>query len=177
MPVLSTEWGAVGHWEVRKTTWGAPVEENSTDKAANYLKSYEVAIASDPDHVLGSYVFLWGQKQERTPTWYGMFLADGKKTEAIDTMHYIWTGAWPENRSPQIEVMQLDSRTSAEDIILSAGGSYDALLTARDPDGDTLTYHWEGLRESEATQDGVTKRTCPSRSAGCWTGPTHRPSI
>jgi hypothetical protein len=165
-PYMVTEWGAVGHWEVRKTTWGAPVEQNSTDKAANYLKSYEVAIASDPDHVLGSYVFLWGQKQERTPTWYGMFLADGKKTEAIDTMHYIWTGAWPENRSPQIEVMQLDSRTSAEDIILSAGGSYDALLTARDPDGDTLTYHWEVLRESEATQDGGDKEDVPESIGG-----------
>ncbi len=91
-PFLVTEWGAVGHWEVAKTSWGAPIEQNSSEKAANYLKSYQVAIASNPDHVLGSYVFFWDQKQERTPTWYGMFLADGSETETIDVMHYIWTG-------------------------------------------------------------------------------------
>ncbi|MFC1690430.1 glycoside hydrolase family 2 TIM barrel-domain containing protein [Pseudomonadota bacterium] len=160
-PYMVTEWGAIGHWEVRKTAWGAPVEQNSSEKAANYLKSYQVAIASDPDHVLGSYVFLWGQKQERTPTWYGMFLADGTETETIDTMHYIWTGAWPDNRSPQIDVLRLDSRTSAEDIVLKAGGSYDAEVITQDPDGDNLSYRWEVLRESEATQDGGDKEEIP----------------
>jgi hypothetical protein len=165
-PYMVTEWGAIGHWEVRKTAWGAPVEQNSSKKAANYLNSFKTAIASDPDHVLGSYVFLWGQKQERTPTWYGMFLQDGTETETIDTMHYIWTGSWPDNRSPQIDSTRLDSRTSAEDIVLKAGASYSAAVAASDPDGDPLMYHWEVLQESKATQEGGDREEVPEAISG-----------
>jgi hypothetical protein len=160
-PYFVTEWGAIGHWEVRKTAWGAPVEQNSSDKAANYLKSYQVAIASNPQQVMGSYVFLWGQKQERTPTWYGMFLEDGTETETIDVMHYIWTGAWPDNRSPQIVNMFFDSKTSAQDIVVEANGRYEATVAARDPDDDQLRYRWEIMAESEATQEGGDREERP----------------
>ena len=88
-PYMVTEWGATGHWEVPKTSWGAPIEENSTLKAANYLKRYKAAIEADSLKCVGSYVFLWGQKQERTPTWYGVILEDGKETESVDVMHYL----------------------------------------------------------------------------------------
>jgi hypothetical protein len=160
-PYFVTEWGAIGHWEVRKTAWGAPVEQNSSDKAANYLKSYQVAIASNPQQVMGSYVFLWGQKQERTPTWYGMFLEDGTETETIDVMHYIWTGAWPDNRSPQIVNMFFDSKTSAQDIVVEANSRYEATVAARDPDDDQLRYRWEIMAESEATQEGGDREERP----------------
>jgi len=165
-PYMVTEWGAVGHWEVRKTAWGAPVEQNSSDKAANYLKSYEIAIASDPGRVIGSYVFLWGQKQERTPTWYGMFLEDGSETEAVDVMHYIWKGSWPENRSPRIEIMLLDARTSERDIVLDPGSRYAAKVIASDPDADPLDYRWEIMTESKATQEGGDKEDVPEKLPG-----------
>jgi len=165
-PYFVTEWGSIGHWEVRKTAWGAPVEQNSTDKAANYMQSYKVAIASNPDQVIGSYVFLWGQKQERTPTWYGMFLQDGSKTEAIDVMHYIWNDNWPDNRAPQIKSFKLDSKTTAKDVRLEANGVYKAKVKARDPDGDQLQYHWEVLRESKATQEGGDREDVPLAITG-----------
>ena len=44
---IVTEWGATGHWEVPKTDWGAPIEENSTLKASNYLKRYQGGIKAD----------------------------------------------------------------------------------------------------------------------------------
>jgi SAM-dependent methyltransferase len=153
-PYMVTEWGAIGHWEVPKTAWGAPIEQNSSQKAANYLNSYRIAIASDPNRLIGSYVFLWGQKQERTPTWYGMFLEDGTETETVDTMQYIWTGSWPENRSPRIAGMWLDSRSAHQDVTLTAGSSYEARVDASDPDEDALRYRWEVMRESDATQTG-----------------------
>ena len=153
-PYMVTEWGAVGHWEVPKTSWGAPIEQNSSDKAANYLKSYQTAIASNPNQLLGSYVFLWGQKQERTPTWYGMFLEDGTETETIDVMQYIWTGFWPENRSPKISGMLLDSGNAHQNVTLEAGMKYEAGVEASDPDGDSLRYGWEVMHESETTKTG-----------------------
>lgn len=153
-PYMVTEWGAVGHWEVPKTSWGAPIEQNSSEKAANYLKSYQTAIESDDRYLLGSFVFLWGQKQERTPTWYGMFLEDGTETEAIDVMEFVWTGAWPENRSPQIQSMTLDARRAEQDIKLAPGSTYTATVKAKDPDDDTLSYRWEVMQESNATQTG-----------------------
>jgi len=163
---MVTEWGSIGHWEVRKTPWGAPVEPNSSEKAANYLKSYQLAIASDPDQVLGSYVFYWGQKQERTPTWYGMFLEDGSKTETIDVISQIWTGEWPANRSPQIKKFLLDSRTSSKNVEIKAGKTYKASVDAYDPDGDELQYSWEIKHESQATQEGGDPEETPETVNG-----------
>jgi hypothetical protein len=160
-PYMVTEWGTKGHWEVEKTSWGAPIESNSSEKAAHYLKIYQTVIAARPDRIIGSYAFLWGQKQERTPTWYGMFLADGSETEAIDVMHYIWNGEWPHNRAPAIDSMTLDSKTSHDNVKLSAGEQYDVRLIASDPDGDSLEYRWEMMRESEATEEGGDKEEIP----------------
>jgi hypothetical protein len=160
-PYMVTEWGAIGHWEVAKTRWGAPIEQNSSDKAANYRKSHEIAIAPYPDQVIGSYVFLWGQKQERTPTWYGMLLEDGSKTETIDVMHHVWTGSWPENRAPQVRGMTLDSRDAGDNITLEAGESYAAQVSASDPESDPLEFSWVVMEESRATQTGGDREDVP----------------
>ena len=153
-PLLITEWGSIGHWEVAKTSWGAPIEQNSTEKAEHYLECYNTAIASNRNQIMGSYVFLWGQKQERTPTWYSMFLPGGSETESIDVMHYIWKGTWPDNRSPSIKNMRLNYKAAGKKIELKAGRQYKARVKASDPDGDELTYQWEVRCESEATSEG-----------------------
>lgn len=165
-PYFVTEWGAIGHWEVAKTSWGAPIEQTSSEKAESYLRAFNTAIASDPEHMIGSYVFLWGQKQERTPTWYGMFLADGTETAAIDVMHYIWSGAWPDNRAPRVESLLLDSRTARQNVVIDAGQQYDARVAAADPDGDALDFRWEIMRESTATQSGGDREKIPETLPG-----------
>ena len=125
-PYLVTEWGATGHWEVNKTDWGAPIEDDSTLKADLYLKRFEAGIASDHTQCVGSYVFLWGQKQERTPTWFGLFLKSGEETAAVDTMHYLWKGAWPAERSPRLDGAWLDGKTSRQSIHLKSSQAYSA---------------------------------------------------
>ncbi len=153
-PYVVSEWGATGHWEVPQTAWGAPIEENSTVKAANYLERYTSVIASHKDQCLGSYVFLWGQKQERTPTWYGLFLEDGRETECVDVMHYIWNGKWPQNRAPGIKTLLLDGKSADEDVTLRSGKKYTAEMVLDLEKDAYLSYTWEVLRESEDLQEG-----------------------
>lgn len=151
---MVTEWGATGHWEVPKTKWGAPIEENSTVKAANYLNRYKGGIESDSTQCVGSYVFLWGQKQERTPTWYGIFLENGNETESVDVMHYLWNNSWPKNRTPQIELFQINGKTAYENVTLEAGEIADASAVVKDFENDEIQFTWEILPESKDLQDG-----------------------
>jgi hypothetical protein len=158
---MVTEWGATGHWEVPKTEWGAPIEENSTLKAANYLKRYEKGIKSDPNQCIGSYVFLWGNKQERTPTWYGVFLENGDETESVDVMHYIWNGEWPANRTPQIVSYTIDQKTATDNVTLTANKKYNAFIEINDVENDTIQYSWEILPESTDLAHGGDYETRP----------------
>ncbi len=146
-PYVVSEWGATGHWEVAKTAWGSPIEQNSHEKATAYLERYQKVILDNPAQCLGSFVFLWGQKQERTPTWYGMFLEGGENTESVDVMQYAWTGKWPDNRSPVLESFMLNGKTAYGNIYLKPGEAFDAVAGISDPDGDSLIYKWEIIPE------------------------------
>jgi len=153
-PYLVTEWGATGHWEVGKTAWGAPLENDSTAKANNYQKRFEQVIQADAKQCLGSYVFLWGHKQERTPTWYGMFLDSGEETAAVDVMQYVWTGHWPATRSPQLGGAWLGGKTARQNIHLIAGQTYPAKVQVSDEDNNPLSFVWEVMPESTDLKTG-----------------------
>lgn len=165
-PYIVTEWGATGHWEVGQTSWGAPIEDDSTTKADLYHKRYEIAIASDTNCCLGSYVFLWGQKQERTPTWYGMFLKTGEETETVDVMQDLWTGRWPDARSPKIEGCWLAGKTAHDNVHLSPGRSYPARVLAQPLDPSPLTYSWVVMPESAAKTAGGDFESQPEQLPG-----------
>ncbi len=170
-PYMITEWGATGHWEVPTTPWGAPIENNSSVKADLYRARYETAIASDSTQILGSYVFLWGQKQERTPTWYGLFLPTGEETETVDVMEYLWTGAWPANRSPRLDAIALDGRTATDGIRLRPGQRVPARVASTDPDGDALRYAWEVREEQTDLSEGGDDESVPSLLPGAVDAP------
>ncbi len=154
MPLMVTEWGTIGHWEVPATPWGAPIEPNSSAKARLYQQGYEQVLAPLSGQVIGNYAFLWGQKQERTPTWYGLFTADGRRTEAVDVLHRIWTGKWPSNRAPQIRRLLLDGKQAEHPVRLLPSRTYAALVEAADVDEDALRFDWYLMRESRAMQSG-----------------------
>ncbi|MEQ8359273.1 MAG: glycoside hydrolase family 2 TIM barrel-domain containing protein [Cytophagales bacterium] len=169
-PLMVTEWGATGYWEVPKTSWGAPIENNSSIKADFYLQRYRKSIEAQSDLVIGSFVFLWGQKQERTPTWFGMFLPDGNESESIDVMHFVWKGEWPENRSPRLEDFTLESERAEDNIELKPDGSYSALVKVSDPDNDSLSYHWEIMNESQSRATGGDAEIVPEAIKGLFSG-------
>jgi len=153
-PYIITEWGPNGHWEVPKTAWGVPVEQSSSEKAAYYQERYEQGIAADPDKCLGSYVFLWGQKQETTSTWYGVFLEDGTETEVVDVLEYEWTGKWPANRSPHIASLKINDGAALDNVYVKPGQTCTVVAAVTDPDGDELKYAWELVPESTDIRSG-----------------------
>lgn len=153
-PYMVTEWGPTGHWEGLETEWKRPIEETSSEKATVYKSRYEYSVEKDRDKCLGSYVFLWGQKQERTPTWYGLFTEKGEESEVIDVMQYLWTGNWPANRAPHIYSLQLDGKKATQNVYVQPGGNYSVLAVANDPDMDKLTYRWELLTEPTKVGEG-----------------------
>ena len=153
-PYFITEWGAIGHWEVGKTSWGAPLEQTSSEKAATYQRGYSTVIEPAAGQNIGDYVFLWGWKQEKTPTWYGIFTQTGEATEVMDVLQHIWTGSWPENRAPQIKPIRLNGKSAEQNVKLKPGKTYRAEVSVTDSDGDPLTYQWQVKNESDSTQLG-----------------------
>jgi len=147
-PYVVSEWGATGHWEVANTAWGAPIEQTSKEKAESYIHRYRVAIESDSLRCLGSYVFYWGQKQERTPTWYGLFTEEGYPTETIDAMHFLWKEKWPENRAPQLDSLRLNGLSAFDNIKLEPSEKYTAEVFYRNAEDEPIRYQWEILYES-----------------------------
>lgn len=135
-PYVITEFGPVGPWEIAKTAWGASYEQTSGEKAAFYRKTYEKSVANQP-MCLGSYAFLWGQKQENTVTWFGMFLKDGTKVQAVDTMSELWGGQPVKQPCPVIRHLKLNGRPE-----LAPGEVFAAELDCNDPAGQPLQVRW-----------------------------------
>jgi hypothetical protein len=147
-PYVIAEWGPDGHWEVPTTAWGAPVEQTSHEKAQMYRIRYERGIAADSTHIIGSYAFLWGDKQETTPTWYGIFTPGGYETEVLDELQYLWTGEYPDNRAPALTAYTANGEDRYSSLIVDARDRVTFEATVTDPDGDDLRYEWELLPES-----------------------------
>ena len=144
---IVSEWGATGHWEVKCTDWGRPLEPTSGEKASSYKSRYLDYIAADTVHCVGSFVFLWGQKQERTPTWYGVFLENGNHTEAAQIMEALWTGKAPKHKTPGSPKLTINGGVAADSILLSQGKQYRAQVTCEYPKNSSINYRWELMAE------------------------------
>lgn len=146
-PWLLTEFGPVGHWQSTRTSWGQYIEPTSTEKEDTYLDSWRSAVASQPS-CLGGYFFLWGHKQEKTHTWYGILLPPNLETlSPADAMAMAWTGTWPANRAPRIEGRVVARKEGAAEpppeAIFAPGERIVCTVDVADPDADDLRMVWE----------------------------------
>jgi hypothetical protein len=157
-PYLITEFGPRGHWEGGLTPWGAPIEPSSAEKAEMYERHYTEGVASEiPGRCLGSYVFLWGQKQETTATWFGMFLDTGEALPPVDVMQRMWTGAPPANSAPRVGAIRTDTRLDRT----PPGTRMSLTADISDPDEDTLRVEWRVVRETTDRRMGGDAEQAP----------------
>ena len=154
-PYMVTEFGPMGHWELPSTEWGREIEEPSASKATGMAKRMQDVILDDKTgKIIGSFVFFWGQKQERTPKWYGMFNESGEQTARIDELTRIWTGKYPANRAPQSKSITINDTQAVDNIRLKPGQPATVKVQVSDPEGDQLTHEWVLMQEVETRSQG-----------------------
>ena len=158
-PFAITEFGVKGFWEASKTAWGAPYEPTSTEKAKSYYATHKLVtqINNGKKQCLGTFAFLWGWKQEKTSTWFGMYLKSKEKLGQVDALVKAWTGKWPANRAPKIEAVKADF--SGKEV--TANKKLIASVKATDPEGKKLKYDWVIVEESRAHSVGGDKEYIP----------------
>lgn len=155
-PIIVTELGALGQWQAASAPWGARFEPTSTQKAIQ-LRRYLKALGDT-----GTITFLWGQKQEVTPSWHSLRLASGEWTESAEAMAEAWGGRTPGgNHAPRIVALNVATDPSAPFASWPAGGEGAFTLDALDPDGDRLDVRWTVRAESTARSIGGDPEALP----------------
>ncbi|MFG1211766.1 glycoside hydrolase family 2 TIM barrel-domain containing protein [Xanthobacter flavus] len=153
-PIVLTELGAQGHWDAPKAAWAAPMEPTSSEKATRVRRYLMGAKQAG----VGAMPFLWGQKQEVTPSWYSLLLPTGEWTETVEVMADLWGGKVPggPNRAPRILALSLVGPSR-----FSTDGQTLVRLSATDPDGDPLKAEWQIMAETTARSVGGDPETVP----------------
>lgn len=153
-PLIVTELGAVGQWQVPRTRWGAAVEPSSTAKAV-LLADLLPRAAAETD---GQILFFWGQKQEVTPTWHGLFLPGGEWVQALEVAARAWGGHTPgNNRAPRIDDLRWFGENTVE-------------VKASDPDGDRVAIRWTVMAEATVLGVAGDAEPVPPQFAGALQG-------
>lgn len=151
-PYLLLEWGIEGPWgERQKTAWMAPLEFNSTKKTEELLYTYQHVIPHDDPRLLGSFVFYWGHKQEKTDTWFSFFSEDGAPSPMVRTMQYAWTGKKPETLIPLMQHLTLNDKQAGQNVLLMPGDTASAKAGLSSTAG--LSFKWKILPEDWHTQN------------------------
>jgi hypothetical protein len=149
-PFVITEYGPAGTWEVGKNSWDAPIELTSTEKADSYRATYEKSILAEKGKLaLGGYAFAWGNKQEASATWFGLFLPDMSRLESMDAMTELWSGKKPANRCPQIRPLKV---VGADRV--TPGETIHAKVDVTDPENDALKIEWKLTKDYGEYQTG-----------------------
>jgi len=155
MPFIVTEFGPMGHWEMPATSWGREIEEPSAAKATGYAGRMKAAFGENPDgKCMGGFAFLWGQKQERTPTWYGVLGKNGESTATVDELTKIWTGSYPANRAPTVNQIFINGNGPMDNVTLSPNSEHVAKVDISDPENDKLEISYVIMSEVRERSDG-----------------------
>jgi len=142
-PLLVTEFGSV---EKKSTPWGDPIEPTSAEKSEHLNAVYKSLEKNNP-YYLGSYVFLWGNKREKTDTFFGLLLENGMKTAMVESVENHWRGK-KSVKCPQLHQVSPRFKQAKSGELLNV--SYE--LTAKYK--KNLKIKWKLKKELERTYAG-----------------------
>ena len=140
-PYIISEFGAPGYWIRPQTEWYHHTEPTSLEKERFIERQYR-AFQADTAWCLGSYAFLWGQKQEYTSTWFSLYTEQGEPTALTGALQALWTGT-AVHKIPAIAAMHLNHQPDSVNIYLQAGKQYTADAILAEPLQKQALLRWE----------------------------------
>lgn len=141
-PYYISEWGMEGPWAQEKTSWGAPIETTSTNKGEQYKENFSI-FQNLYSESLGSAVFYWGQKQERTHTWFNIFDEHGRKSQIYFELKQLWGNEISNPQPPQIRYMLVDKKGAKDNLVFVPGESKKAQVFFNSEADSAFQYYWE----------------------------------
>ncbi len=155
-PWMVTEWGARGFWESPRGAGGMALEQTSSEKAAMVARGYDEVIAPG-GACMGSYAFLWGWKNEGSVSWFGLMTEKGETIASVDVLQQRWSGRPPANTAPAITPV-----TGIPAGGMAPGSPFQAATSAKDAEGDPLTWRWAIRPGAEGHNNGISPPTPPA---------------
>lgn len=148
-PYVISEWTGPLYWhDVKTTDWGAVIEPNSTKKTNYYNHSYYIAMKSDPTKCLGGFVFYWGEKQERTHTWFSLIPENKYSTQPIEVLYYNWKKGNIKNFSPRINKIFFENKENEIDLYFRQNSKQKILIDVIDPEFDPISIRVDLYEEA-----------------------------
>ncbi|QEM16828.1 hypothetical protein DIU38_012290 [Mucilaginibacter sp. P4] len=160
-PFLITEWGIEGPWTAdSQNAWGLILKIPVQKRQSNIFQPMKSICRLI---IPGFWVdgILLGQKQELTPTWFSMFDENGAETEAVQVMHYIWTGQKAPKKAPVLKYMLVDGKGARDNILFKPGITINSKVYIEDPDTTGLTFKWEIFAEDWFKPNGAFNQKKP----------------
>jgi len=152
IPYYISEWGSDGPWESELNAWRAPIEPTSTKKIEQIEARYKIIAENSNGAFLGSLFFYWGNKHERTYTWFSLFHRDFK-SEIIKVLKELWNNTNSSQYSIGLDYMLLDERGSADNIVFSSNEIKSAELKFHGLQNDSNLIKWEIYPEAWTWSD------------------------
>ena len=147
-PYYISEWGHDGPWEHSYTSWSAPIEPTSTKKAEQLKTRHKTLIQNMDNNCLGSLVFYWGEKHERTHTWFSLFIAKYGKSELVQEIKHLWKGSYSYTPSIGLEYMLVDEKGAPSNLIFAPNQIKEAKIKFSHPQHDGTHIRWEVYPEA-----------------------------
>jgi len=165
-PFYISEWGMEGPWAQEKTAWEAPIETTSTNKGTQYKDNYLI-FKNHYSESLGTAVFYWGQKQERTHTWFNIFDEHGRKSQVYYELQKFWSKNTVVQEPPRLKYMLVDNKGAKDNIVFTPNEQKKAQVFFNEKADSAFQINWEIHNEGWNYEGGGAKHKPTKKIQGC----------